>query len=100
MSHTGESHTTKDHEEIKRWVEERGGKPTIVKGTENDGEGAGLLRIDFPGYSGASSLEPVSWDEFFKTFDEKNLEFLYQDKTSDGEVSRFNKFISTGDEHK
>lgn len=26
-----ESKTTTDHEEIKRWVEERNGKPAIVK---------------------------------------------------------------------
>jgi hypothetical protein len=48
---SSKSHTTTD--QIKRWVEERGGKPATVKGTEKE---AGVLRIDFPGYSGEDSL--------------------------------------------
>jgi len=44
-----------DHETIRRWVEERGGWPARVKGTGNDDD-PGLLRIDFPGFSGEKSL--------------------------------------------
>jgi len=88
-----ESKTTTDHDEIKKWVESRGGKPATVKGT-GDGEEAGVLRIDFPGYSGEDSLEPISWDEFFEKFEENKLKFLYQDKTADGKESRFSKLIS------
>ncbi len=47
-----ESRITTDHETIRKWVEERGGYPASVKGTPEKGERAGLLRIDFPGYSG------------------------------------------------
>jgi hypothetical protein len=89
----GESRTTTDHNTIRKWVEERGGKPATVKNTEKGGE-AGLLRVDFPGYSGEGSLEDISWDEFFRKFDEKNLAFLYQDKTEGGQESRFCKFIN------
>src|SRR5438309_4590918 len=89
----GETKITTNHEEIRKWAEARGGKPATVKRTENDGE-AGVLRIDFPGYSGAGSLEEISWDEFFRKFDEKNLAFLYQDETSSGEQSRFFKLVS------
>jgi hypothetical protein len=89
----GESKTTTNHDEIREWAEARGGKPATVKRTENDGE-AGVLRIDFPGYSGTGSLEEISWDEFFKKFDEKNLAFLYQDTTSSGEESRFFKLVT------
>ena len=88
-----ESKTTTDHDEIRQWAESRGGKPATVARTENDGE-VGVLRIDFPGYSGAGSLEEISWDEFFEKFDEKQLAFLYQDKTSSGEESRFFKLVS------
>lgn len=90
---SGESKTTTDHEIIKRWVEARGGKPATVKNTAHEGE-AGLLRVDFPGYKGGGTLEPISWDEFFKKFDEKKLAFLYQDKTSSGEESRFFKLVN------
>jgi hypothetical protein len=82
----GESKVTTDHDEIRRWVEERSGHPARVKGTD-------LLRIDYPGFSGEETLEPISWDEFFRVFDENRLAFLYQDKTKDGEISRFSKII-------
>jgi len=75
-------------------VEERGGSPATVRGTGRGGEEAGLLRIDFPGYSGAKSLEHISWDEFFQKFDESNIEFLHQDKTKGGKISRFFKFVA------
>lgn len=66
----------------------------MVKGTGKKND-TGILRIDFPGYSGEDSLQEISWDDFFKKFDESKLEFLYQDMTSDGEMSRFNKFVSS-----
>ena len=87
------SKTTTNHDEIRKWAEARGGKPATVKRTESNGE-AGVLRIDFPGYSGSDSLEAISWEEFFKKFDEKQLAFLYQEKTSSGEQSRFFKLVS------
>src|SRR5436305_4195902 len=87
------SKTTTNHDEIRKWAEARGGKPATVKSTES-GDEAGVLRIDFPGYSGKDSLEEITWDEFFAKFDEKNLAFLYQDKTASGGESRFFKFVS------
>ncbi len=89
----GESHITTDPKEIIKWVETRDGKPAHVKHTGGPND-AGLLRIDFPGYSGGESLEEISWDEFFQKFDERNLAFLYQDKISSGEESHFSKLIS------
>lgn len=91
-----ESRMTRDHDEIRRWVEERGGRPASIKGTEQD-EPAGLLRIDFPEQGAEEGLEHVTWDEFFAKFDEKELTFLYQEETADGGVSRFNKFVYEGD---
>jgi hypothetical protein len=87
------SKTTTDHEEIRKWAEARGAKPAHVKKTGGKGD-AGLLRLDFPGYSGADSLEHIEWDEFFKKFDESNLALGYQDHTAAGEQSNFNKLIS------
>jgi hypothetical protein len=93
-----ESRTTTDHEEIRRWVEEHGGRPVTVRGTESGGESAGVLRIDFPG--GASSggkddrLDPIEWDEWFAKFDEEKLAFLYQEKRADGGDSTFHKLVS------
>lgn len=86
------SHTTTNHNEIRRWVEERGGHPARVKGTEK-GKTAGVLRIDYPGFSGEDRLEEITWEEFFDGFEENELAFIYQDKTSDGEMSRFSKLV-------
>ena len=83
---TSEAKVTTDHDEIREWVEERGGHPARVKGTE-------LLRIDYPGFSGEQKLEEISWDEFFKAFEENNLAFLYQEETKDGKQSRFSKLV-------
>ena len=55
------------------------------------GEG-GILRIDFG--EPEEGLEKISWEDFFKVFDERKLAFLYQDKTADGKMSRFNKFVA------
>jgi hypothetical protein len=91
-SESSETKSTTDHQEIRQWVEERGGHPARVKDTESKNS-PGLLRIDYPGFSGGDSLEAISWDEFFTGFDENNLAFLYQEKTKDGKTSRFSKLV-------
>ena len=82
--------TTTDHGTIRRWIEERHGCPSVVKGTEG-ADGEGILRVDFrdPDHR----LEDIPWDEFFETFEDRKLAFLHQDKTADGRVSRFFKFV-------
>ena len=89
----GAAKATIDHDFIRSWVEERGGKPSHVKGRGGPGD-PGILRIDFPGFSGEGTLEAISWDEWFKAFDENNLAFLFQETTSQGQESRFNKLVS------
>jgi hypothetical protein len=87
---THSSRQTTNHDEIRRWVEQRGGRPANVRGTEEGGEEAGLLRIMF---RDDEDLEEIGWDDFFEKFDEEKLAFLYQDKTADGGESRFFKFV-------
>jgi hypothetical protein len=70
---------TTDHEEIRRWAEERGGKPAAVVGPQEENI-AGGLRIDFPDYDSGEKLEEISWTEFFEKFDEQNLAFFYQEE--------------------
>lgn len=89
---TSQTNTTTDHEEIRRWVEEHGGRPARVRGTGDDGD-PGVLRIDFPGGAGEEQLEPISWDEWFRKFDEQNLALLYQERRGDGEESTFAKLV-------
>jgi hypothetical protein len=89
---TQEGLVTTDHNVIRRWVKERGGKPACVRGTR-DANDVGLLRIDFPGYTGAETLQPISWDEFFDTFEQRKLAFLHRAQSHDGGRSYFNKLI-------
>lgn len=83
--------TTTNHEQIRRWVEERGGKPACVSQTRGRGQGC-LLRIDFPGFSGEETLDEISWEEFFQVFDDNDLAFLYQESV-EGKTSRFNRLV-------
>lgn len=85
--HNGQSLATKNQDVIKRWAEERGAKPATVPGTERD-ERPGVLRFDFPGYGG-QSLKEVSWDDWFWTFNERDLTFLFQEHLKNGNQSNF-----------
>jgi hypothetical protein len=87
------SKTTTDHDEIRRWAEARGAKPAAVKGTRRGEEDVGIIRLDFPGYSGEGSLEEISWESFFQKFDESGLALVYQEETESGEPSNFNKLV-------
>jgi hypothetical protein len=80
------SFTTRDHEVIQAWSD--------VRGT-GKGDGAGVLRIEFRDED--DRLEDVGWDAFFETFDSSDVDFLYQERTSDGSVSRFHKFVRKDD---
>jgi ferritin-like metal-binding protein YciE len=97
-SSNGSSHTgnmTTDHDEIRSWAEDRGGKPACVQGTGGKGD-IGMLRLEFPGKPNAkdSKLQPISWDDFFEKFDERGLALIFQDKTARGQKSNFNKLVS------
>ncbi len=91
---SGLSKTTTDHEEIRRWAEERGGRPACVRETGGKGD-IGIIRIEFPDAPNSrdDSLEEIEWDEWFDKFDESKLAFLYEEETSAGERSNFNKLV-------
>ena len=85
----GSSQMTTNPEEIRKIVEQKGGRPACVKGTEGRG-GSCLLRIDYPGGSGEEKLEPMEWEEFNEIFEQNGLAMVYDSKP---EV-RFTKFVS------
>ncbi|MGK4003956.1 hypothetical protein WMF31_15090 [Sorangium sp. So ce1036] len=84
---------TTDHDEIRRWAESRGAKPAHAIGTGGEGD-VGVIRLDFPGFSGEGKLQEISWDDFFAKFDESELALVYQETTAEGESSNFNKLVS------
>jgi hypothetical protein len=85
MAADGETLSTTDHDTIRAWAEARGGRPARPKGSDG-------IDLDFPGY--AEDLDEISWEEWFRTFDERGLELQYQETTKDGTESNFNKLTS------
>lgn len=88
--------TTTDHDTIMKWVEARGGFPARVKGTARKQGDQGVLRIDYPGFSGDETLQHISWDDWLEAFDANSLAFLYQERVG-GNPSRFSKLVSRDD---
>lgn len=80
-----------DHDQIRQWAEERGARPACVKGTGGRAD-VGMIRLDFPGFSGEESLQEISWDEWFKQFDENNLALIVQQQGRG--KNNFNKLVS------
>jgi hypothetical protein len=83
----GRSLWTQDHETIRRWAQQRGATPATVPGTDHGGL-HGVLRLKFR-QGEANDLRQISWDDWFETFDERGLRFIYQEHTSDGSESNF-----------
>ena len=93
MPSKSSSRVLTDHDEIRRWAEKRGAKPAAVRNTESEDD-PGIIRLDFPGYSGASALEEIEWDEWFEKFDENGLALIVQENTANGKKSNFNKLVN------
>jgi hypothetical protein len=83
----GRSLVTTDHDVIRQWAEDRGAKPATVPGSDYGGR-PGRLLFDFPGYGG-EDLKEISWEDWFRTFDERGLNFLYQEHKKEGAQSNF-----------
>ena len=83
---------TRDLDTIRRWTDERGGIPAIVRGTE------GLLRIDFvkgeKSGGRAESLEEVDWDRWYRSFEQSGLTFLYSSEPD----SKFFKLVRANED--
>jgi hypothetical protein len=84
----GRSLVTRDHDVIRRWAEERDATPATIEGTEHEGR-AGVLRFDFPGGASGGNLVHIDWDDWFTTFDARQLNFIYQEERSDRRQSNF-----------
>ena len=84
----GRSLVTTHHDVIREWAESRGGRPATAEGTEH-GDHLGVLRISFGELP--KNLREVSWAEWFGTFDQRRLNFIYQDEKKDGSQSTFHR---------
>ncbi len=93
----GRSLVTTDHAVIQRWAQERDAVPATVEGSEHD-DRPGVLRFDFPGGSGGGRLVQIDWDRWFATFDARGLNFIYQERRTDGRQSNFFRLENPGRE--
>ena len=82
----GRSLLTTNHDVIRQWAQRRNAIPATVAGTEH-GDHLGVLRFDFGEHT--NGLTKVDWDQWFQTFDERKLTFVYQETRSDGSPSNF-----------
>lgn len=76
---------TRHPEVIRRWAEARGGRPATTPGA--DPRRPRVLRFDFPDYD--KGLQEVSWDDWLRTFEERDLVFVYQETMKAGNQSNF-----------
>src|SRR6185437_8384094 len=83
--HNGQTLATRNPDVIRQWAEERKAQPATTPG--GDTENPRVLRFDFPGYD--RELQPISWDAWLRTFDERDLVFLYQEHMKAGNPSNF-----------
>ncbi|MFI0349397.1 hypothetical protein [Actinomadura sp. 9N407] len=91
---SGRSLVTTDHDVIREWAEARDATPATVPGSDYEGR-PGRLLFDFPGYGG-QDLQHIEWDDWFRTFDERKLNFLYQEHKKDGAQSNFFRLENPG----
>ncbi len=89
---SGQTLATRSPDVIRAWAEARRGQPATV--ARKDRHRPHTLRFDFPAggqgnRSGSSRLEPIGWDEWLKTFQQRDLVFLFQEELRDGRQSNF-----------
>jgi hypothetical protein len=71
---------TIEHAQIIEWTQNRGGRPAIDKSAT----GARPI-IRFPN---ETDNDAVSWEEWMSVFDSDKWIFIYQDRTTEGDLSR------------
>jgi hemerythrin superfamily protein len=83
--HSGQTLATRNPDVIRQWADERKAQPATTPG--GDTENPRVLRFDFPGYD--RELQAISWDAWLRSFEDRDLVFLYQEHMKAGNQSNF-----------
>jgi len=79
---------TTNEDEIRGWIEERGGVPVLVAGVEENGkESPEMLHIAFGPL--VPDMEEIDWEEFFERMENQQLALEYDDEAPRGQVPDF-----------
>jgi len=89
----GETKTTRDHEEIRRWAEDRGGRPARLHHAFGAKPESCHLQIDFLQEKYNDDVEPIAWEAFFELFDREQMVLVYQTETEGGKKSCFARIV-------
>lgn len=81
-----------DHDDIRRWAEQRGARPARAEGAKQGEDG--MICLGFPGRAIGDSPAEISWEEWFSAFDARGLALLV-DGAEEGNPrpSNFNKLM-------
>jgi hypothetical protein len=69
---------TVDHKEIKRWAQMHGAVPAQFIPMHHDGEPAQLQFLFPNNRRNDTGLKPISWEDFFASFDVMELALMYE----------------------
>jgi hypothetical protein len=70
-----------DHDSILEWARARGATPARVVAAIHDESDPGLrLQFKGNGHGSDETVVPISWDEWFKTFDAFGLALVVDDR--------------------
>ena len=89
---SGETKVTTNHEEIRRWASDRGGRPVMLQ-HDLANPRAAELQIDLLFHKYDDRKKEVSWDDFFARFEGDQLALVYQTETEGGKLSRFARIV-------
>ncbi len=95
---------TTDHKEIKKWAIENSARPAIIDHPQARGDMVGI-RLDFPGkkdeelLSEANQTRDISWDEFFRIFEEEKLLFFYTNEKPSNDPRDWYRFEKRDQDH-
>lgn len=90
--HAGQTLLTRDHAAIRAWAEARHAEPATGIGKVDINDGGAAIRFAFPG---VGRLQPISWDDWFRNFDEYNLVFVFEEQSDERLQSHKYRLIPT-----
>ena len=83
---------TQNHDQIKKWIEARGGRPArLAHQSTSDTLAPLTVWFEDENRNVKQSYQALEYDEFFKVFDQHNLTFTY---TENGDDDKYHTITS------